>query len=83
MQSIKNTVCVETHEKQQLLNLTSQIRQAVEASGIQSGFAGIYSQHTTASVFVTECQSPFDDVTTFFRLVGTNSYKHNSRSSRL
>ena len=53
MRSINNTVLVDTHEKQQLLNLTSSVCHAVDASGIQSGFVGIYSQHTTASVFVT------------------------------
>lgn len=81
MRSINNTVFVETHEKQQLLNLTAQIREAVAASGIQSGFAGVYSQHTTASVFVTECQAALsDDVTAFFKRIVEEGlpYKHNS-----
>ena len=46
MRSINNTVLVDTHEKQQLLNLTSSVCNAVDASGIQSGFVGIYSRHT-------------------------------------
>jgi secondary thiamine-phosphate synthase enzyme len=81
MRSINNTVLVDTHEKQQLLNLTSSVCHAVDASGIQSGFVGIYSQHTTASVFVTECQAALtDDVVEFFATVVKDGlpYKHNS-----
>src|SRR5215510_14759541 len=81
MRSINNTVFVDTQEKQQLLNLTSSVRKAVDASGIQSGFVGIYSQHTTASVFVTESQAALsEDVTEFFNQVVKEGlpYKHNS-----
>lgn len=81
MRSINRTVFVETHEKQQLLNLTSPVREAVDASGIQSGFVGVYSQHTTASVFVTECQAALSqDVAEFFSQVVKDGlpYKHNS-----
>ena len=81
MRSINNTVFVDTHEKQELLNLTSSVRQAVEVSGVQNGFVGIYSQHTTASVFVTESQAALtDDVLAFFGVVVKDGlpYKHNS-----
>lgn len=81
MRSINNTVLVATDGKQQLLNLTSSVREAVEASGIQSGFVGIYSQHTTASVFMTESQAALsDDVLEFFGVVVKDGlpYKHNS-----
>src|SRR5262245_21896656 len=68
MRSISKLVLVDTCEKQQLLNLTSSVRQAVDAAGIQSGFVGVYSQHTTASVFVTECQAALtEDVVGFFQ----------------
>jgi secondary thiamine-phosphate synthase enzyme len=81
MRSINNTVRVDTDGKQQLLNLTSSVREAVKASGIQSGVVGIYSQHTTASVFVTECQAALtDDMLDFFGVVVKDGlpYKHNS-----
>src|SRR5687767_9757229 len=81
MRSINNTVLIDTDGKQQLLNLTSSVREAVEASGIQSGFVGIYSQHTTASVFMTESQAALsDDVLEFFGVVVKDGlpYKHNS-----
>jgi len=80
MRSVSKTVLVDTCEKQQLLNLTSSVQQAVDAAGIQSGFVGVYSQHTTASVFVTECQAALtEDVVEFFQGVVQEGlpYKHN------
>lgn len=81
MQSIHKSVVVETQEKHQLLNLTAEVLKAVESSGIRSGFAGIYSQHTTASVFVSECQQALShDVMEFFRQIVQEGlpYRHNS-----
>ena len=80
MRSINNTVVIESREKQQLFNLTDSLREAVAASGIQAGFAGVYSQHTTASVFVSECQAALsDDVMQFLKdtVVDGRLYKHN------
>ena len=81
MRSINNTVLVDSREKQQLLNLTGSLKEAVRAAGIQNGFVGMYSQHTTASVFVTESQAALlDDVVEFFGEVVKDGrpYKHNS-----
>jgi secondary thiamine-phosphate synthase enzyme len=81
MRSINNMVVVESQEKQQLLNLTGTLKEAIHASGIRSGFVGVYSQHTTASVFVTESQAALlEDVVAFFGEVVKDGrpYKHNS-----
>jgi secondary thiamine-phosphate synthase enzyme len=81
MRSINNTVLVESREKQQLLNLTSTLKEAVHNAGIRNGFVGMYSQHTTASVFVTESQAALlEDVVEFFGEVVKDGrpYKHNS-----
>jgi secondary thiamine-phosphate synthase enzyme len=81
MRSINNTVLVDSREKQQLLNVTGNLKEAVRAAGIQNGFVGMYSQHTTASVFVTESQAALlDDVVEFFGEVVKEGrpYKHNS-----
>jgi len=81
MRSINNTVLVESLEKQQLLNLTGTLRKAVDDAGIRNGFVGMYSQHTTASVFVTESQAALlEDVVAFFGEVVKDGrpYKHNS-----
>jgi secondary thiamine-phosphate synthase enzyme len=81
MRFINNTVSLDTQQKQQLINLTSSINEAVDGSGVQSGFVGVYSQHTTASVFVSECQPALsEDVAEFFNQIVKEGlpYKHNS-----
>jgi len=80
METQNKTVNIQTETKQQLIDLTSLLKEAIRTSGIRDGFAGIYSQHTTASLFVGECQSALvDDVLDFLKRIvddGVN-YKHN------
>jgi secondary thiamine-phosphate synthase enzyme len=80
METKNKTVNIQTETKQQLIDLTSLLNETVRASGIRDGFAGIYSQHTTAALFVGECQSALvDDVLDFLaRIVDDGlNYKHN------
>jgi secondary thiamine-phosphate synthase enzyme len=81
MKSHMRTLSVATGRKQELLNLTGKIGEIASASGVANGFLGIYSQHTTAGVFVSEYQAALnDDVLAFLgRLVHDGLYyKHNS-----
>ena len=81
MRSSNKTVVVESREKRQLVNLTDSLRDAVRASGVGTGFIGIFSQHTTAAVFISECQAALtDDTMEFFADVVKDgrTYKHNS-----
>jgi secondary thiamine-phosphate synthase enzyme len=80
METQSKTVNIQTEKKQQLIDLTSLLNETVRASGIRDGLAGIYSQHTTASLLVGECQSALvDDVLDFLtRIVDDGlNYKHN------
>ena len=75
------TLALTTHEKQQLINITSTVKEAVDRSGIQNGFVGLFSQHTTAALLVSEFQNALlDDIGAFLgRLVEEDlSYRHNS-----
>ena len=81
MKSRMKTVSLETEGKQQMLNLTPVLGDAVAESGIRNGIAGIYCQHTTAAVFISEFQAALiDDVAVFLGRVvdGDLFYKHNS-----
>jgi secondary thiamine-phosphate synthase enzyme len=72
---------VRTETKQQMINLTSRFADSVAASGIQNGFAGLFSQHTTAVLLVNEWQSALlDDIGSFLGRVVEEGlpYKHNS-----
>lgn len=81
MKSHMATLSVATGHKQELLNLTEKIGEIAEASGVRDGFIGIYSQHTTAGVFVSEYQAALnDDILAFLGRVIQDgcTYKHNS-----
>lgn len=81
MTSRLETLSVATGNKQEILNLTRQIRELAGASGVENGFIGIYSQHTTAGVFVSEYQEALnDDILEFLARVVEDGlpYKHNS-----
>lgn len=81
MKSHLATLSIETGGKQEMLNLTDRIREIADASGVQNGFIGIHSQHTTAGVFVGEYQAALNDDTLELlgRVVDDGfTFKHNS-----
>src|SRR5688572_15086091 len=81
MKSQVETLAVRTRQKQEMLNVTSQVEQVVAAAGISNGIVGLYSRHTTAAVFVSECQDALiDDIGEFLKRLVEDElpYKHNS-----
>jgi secondary thiamine-phosphate synthase enzyme len=75
------TVAVQTREKQEMLDLTAEVRRAVADAGVSNGIVGLYSRHTTAAVFVSESQEALvDDIGEFLKRVVQEElpYKHNS-----
>src|SRR5262245_24011396 len=64
-----------------MVNLTERLNRVIESAGIRNGFAGVFSQHTTAVLLVNEWQSALlDDIGTFLGRVVEEGlpYKHNS-----
>jgi len=81
MKTKLETLGLKTTEKQQLINITSRVKELVMHSGIRNGMIGLYSQHTTAGLMVSEYQNALvDDVAGFLRRVVADDlpYKHNS-----
>src|SRR5689334_21600484 len=81
MRTQLETVSIQTGQKQQLVNITSRIRELVITRGLQDGMVGIFSQHTTAVLIVNEYQAALlDDIHGFLgRIVDEGRpYKHNS-----
>jgi secondary thiamine-phosphate synthase enzyme len=75
------TVSIQTDEKQQLINITSRVRELVAASGLQEGMVGLFSQHTTAVLIVNEYQKALlDDIQVFLKRIVEEGrpYRHNS-----
>jgi secondary thiamine-phosphate synthase enzyme len=80
METQNKVVCIPTDKKQQLIDLTEMLNETVMASGVRNGIAGIYSQHTTASLLVGERQAALiDDVLDFLSRVVEDGleYRHN------
>lgn len=49
---------IKTNEHNQFLDITSQIRQVVDLSGVQNGRADVFIPHTTAAVTINEGADP-------------------------
>jgi secondary thiamine-phosphate synthase enzyme len=81
MRSMNSVITVETEEKQRLLDLTGCLKQKVDSAGIRDGVVGVYCQHTTAAVFISESQAALThDIAEFFGSVVADDhpYRHNS-----
>lgn len=81
MKTKLETLALKTEEKQQLINITSKVKEIVTSSGITNGFIGLFSQHTTAALMVSEFQNALlDDIGGFLQRVVEDDlpYKHNS-----
>jgi len=81
MKSTLGNLALQTTEKQQLINITSDVEGVVADSGFKTGFIGLFSQHTTAALMVSEFQNALlDDIADFLRRVVEDElpYKHNS-----
>ena len=54
--TISKTIDVKTNERTELINLTPEIRQFVEAAGVKEGYVQVSSLHTTAGLIINEWQ---------------------------
>jgi len=49
---------VKTHQRNEFVEITGQVRRAVEASGIKCGLCVVYCPHTTAAITINENADP-------------------------
>ena len=49
---------VKTRSRTELVDITAQVRQAVESAGAQTGLCMVYVPHTTAAVTINESADP-------------------------
>ena len=71
---------LETTDKVEIVEITSNINAAIAESGIRKGFVNIYSKHSTSGVFINENESGLlDDFMDAIQLiVPTNgNFQHN------
>ena len=74
------TITVKTNERSELVNLTNELREFVEATGIEDGYAQVSSLHTTAGLIMNEWQDALlADVKSMIEQIVPREtyYKHN------
>ena len=54
----KSIINVKTHNREELVDITSKINEAVKISGITDGICVVFVPHTTASVTINENADP-------------------------
>ena len=74
------TLTVKTDRRTQAVDVTSQVKQVVRESGVQSGVCHLYVPHTTAAIFINENADPDvarDIEATLERLIpNSGNYRH-------
>jgi secondary thiamine-phosphate synthase enzyme len=74
------TISVKTHERTDLVNLSEDIREFVNSTGVRDGYVQVSSLHTTAGLIVNEWQDALlSDIKSLTeRIVPRDTYyKHN------
>lgn len=78
-------VAIQTSGRQQLVDITKDVRDAVTASGVTDGVCHIFVPHTTAAVTINEKADPMvarDIEATLERIVPPNwGYRHSEGNS--
>ncbi len=78
-------ITVTTHSRNEMIDITSKVREVVRKSGIKEGICVIYTAHTTAAITINENADPAvpHDITNFLnKLVPPHAgYKHAEGNS--
>lgn len=80
VQMYLETICYETRERLELINITRDLNEVVRKHGLKAGLLVVQSLHTTTALFINEFQQALlDDIKAFLeRLVGRFDYwRHN------
>ena len=61
MKTVSETVSIRTHQRNEMLDITSQVASAIIKNAIENGIAVVFCPHTTAGITINENADP--DVT--------------------
>src|SRR5512139_2409976 len=73
---------LETHRREELVDITADVRAAVRASGVQNGLVALYAQGATAALMIQEnwdASVPTDVVECLQRLVPRGVWRHDEQ----
>jgi len=54
MKVLSQTMAIRTEKGPQFIDITDKVREVTERSGVQNGFAVVFSKHTTAAIRINE-----------------------------
>ncbi|MCH7472270.1 YjbQ family protein [bacterium] len=78
-------ITLDTHQKEELIDVTGKVRQIVAASGVADGLCHIFCRHTTAGLTINENADPDvkrDILMALSRMVSDDwPYKHGEGNS--
>jgi len=76
----KNTIKFSTNGNFDIVDITSRLQEAVEASGVEDGIANVFAPGATGAITAIECESGLiEDFRDFFEKIipADGEYKHN------
>ncbi len=68
---MKDIIHISTSQREQLIDITPQVKRVLESSGIQNGLVSVYAQGATAAIMIQENwdESVQTDVVNFMRKI--------------
>lgn len=66
---MQESIVVSTNEREELIDITEQVKASVAKSNIKSGLCNVFLEHTSAALTINENDDPKikEDIITFFR----------------
>jgi secondary thiamine-phosphate synthase enzyme len=79
------TFTIQTHSREELIDITSKVKETIDSSGIKNGMCFVYVPHTTAGVTINENADPSvkaDILMTFRNMIPDSlPYTHSEGNS--
>ena len=79
---MRTLIDLQTHRREELVDITADVRAAVRASGVQNGLVALYAQGATAALMIQEnwdASVPTDVVECLQRLVPRGVWRHDEQ----
>jgi secondary thiamine-phosphate synthase enzyme len=79
---MRQIIELSTHQREELVDITAQVRAAVAASGIRDGLMALYAQGATAAIMIQEnwdASVPKDVVDCLRRLIPRGVWRHDEQ----
>lgn len=79
MKSFRDFIIIRTEEQEEIIDITSKVREICKKSGIKEGLAVVFSHHTSSAIYISDSDfnlsQDYQKILRF--LVPEGDYKHN------